>query len=363
VRHRRRALVPALVAFGLFAPWLVFTTAYYGTPKPHTVDAKSQLFFNPPSLRHPGAYPTWLKQTLEMHGGSWIALAPWLEDSQVFAAPVPRVLLKLLAYAFLGLALYGLVVTLRRRRRRDPAIWPVGLYTAAFLAYVLIALPATYFEWYQPPLTAIVAILAAIALTAIGRRAARPAAAAALVMATIYAAPMPWWIPTERRIQHDIENPVRKQLGLWLREHVPPGESVTSESAGYVGYYGRVKLYDWPGLTSDAVYKAMKTVPHGENTLSNAVRLVRPDWIVLRPFEVESLRETFPDVYARYRVVKRFSAPRPVDRPLVDAENVGAVGLPGVMELTRWGMRERNIDQHFYVFRKRSLGPVPGAGD
>ncbi len=357
VRNRRRAAVSGLVALALFAPWLAFTTAYYGSPVPHTIRAKSHVFFDPPSPRHPGAYPVWLKQTLQLHKGSWIALAPWLEDSQVFAAPVPRVALKLLAYAFLGLALYGVVLTLRGRLR-DPAIWPVAVYVAAFLAYALIALPATYFEWYQPPLTAVLAILAAIGLTAIGRRAKALATGAAVLLAVIYAIPMLWWIPTEARLQHDVENRVRKPLGLWLRAHVPQGESVTSESAGYVGYYGRVKLYDWPGLTSNAVYDAMKQLPQAQDSLLSTIRLVHPDWIVLRPFELQNLRTMMPTVYARYHVVKAFALPHPIDKPLVNATNVAAVGLPGVVELDRWGMRERNIDQRFFILRKRSLGPV-----
>lgn len=360
VRERRSAILPGVIALALFAPWLVFTTAYYGSPVPHTVKAKSQLFFDPPSVKHPGAYPRWLKETLQLHRGSWIALSPWLEDSAVFEAPVPRTALKLLAYAFLGLALYGLVV-LRRRRIPGVAAWPIALYVAAFLAYALLALPATYFEWYQPPFTALLALLAAVGLTAIGRRAAVPAMAIAAGMAVAYAAPMLWWIPTERRVQHDIENQVRKPLGLWLRAHVPPGESVMSESAGYVGYYGRVKLYDWPGLTSDVVYKALTRVKHGDNTLVNAIRIVRPDWVVLRPFELGMLRHDLPAVLRRYRMVATFSVPEPVDRPLEATGNVGAAGLPWVMELRRWGMRQRNIDERFYVLRLRALGPVAGA--
>jgi hypothetical protein len=351
--HRRRVWLPAVVAFAVVAPWIVFTTAYYGSPVPHTIRAKSHQFFNPPSLRHPGAYPEWAWQELQQHRSSWLAVAPFLEDGQVLSAPVPRWVIKLIAWTVIALGLLG---AWTMRRRRGPPIWPIGLYVVGFTLYLLLVLPATYFQWYYPPYTAAVALFAGIGLTALGRRFALPSKALSVLLAIAFAAPLIWVFPMEVRIQKDIENHVRKQMGLWLHAHVPPGQTVTSESAGYISYYGRVKLYDWPGLTSNASYNAMKKLPQAQDQLLSVVRILKPDWIVFRPSELASFRTTLPALAARYHVVKSFQTrPYPIGKPLPPtAPGAG----PGVFELDQWGMKERNIDERFFVLRKRSLGPV-----
>src|SRR5438094_798456 len=43
VTHLRRAFAPAGIASAIVAPWLIFTTAYYGSPVPNTVLAKSAV--------------------------------------------------------------------------------------------------------------------------------------------------------------------------------------------------------------------------------------------------------------------------------------------------------------------------------
>ena len=54
---------------------------------------------------------------------------------------------------------------------------------------------------------------------------------AAGVLALAFAAPHPWYIPMERTVQR-IDDSVRTKVGLYLKAHVKPNESITSESAG-----------------------------------------------------------------------------------------------------------------------------------
>jgi hypothetical protein len=127
---------------------------------------------------------------------------------------------------------------------------------------------------------------------------------------------------------------VRKQVGLWLHAHVAPGQTVSSESAGYVGWYGRVKLYDYPGLTSPTSYKALQRLGPSRNTYPELINALRPNWLVMRPIELLWLRQGFPGTAREYRVVRQFGTP------------------PGIAHLWHDGLEYVNIDTDFLVLRR-----------
>src|SRR5207302_9430799 len=102
------------------------------------------------------------------------------------------------------------------------------------------------------------------------------------------------------------DNEVRPNVPDARTATVPAGESVTSESAGYIGLYGGVKLCDYPGLTSKTSVHALQALPPDQRDLPHLVAALRPDWLVLRPWELNSLREQFPEVAAEYQVVRVF---------------------------------------------------------
>src|SRR5437762_9462028 len=137
--------------------------------------------------------------------------------------------------------------------------------------------------------------------------AVRPAIAStlAVALAFAFAVHMPFSFAVESRVQA-VENQVRTNVATYLKATVAPDESVTSESAGYIGFYGGVKLYDYPGLTSKTSVHALQAVPPDERDLPHLVAALQPDWLVLRPWELKSLREQFPGVAARYQVVRVF---------------------------------------------------------
>jgi hypothetical protein len=121
---------------------------------------------------------------------------------------------------------------------------------------------------------------------------------------------------------------------------------VTAESAGYFGYYGRVTLYDYPGLTSDHSLVAMRSVPLEKRNLVTLIAELQPDYLVLRPDEVVWLRDSYPEVALRYEVLKTFAAP-------------GIEGQRGPFYLTESGLTYGNIDQVFVVLRRQfgDVGP------
>lgn len=76
-----------------------------------------------------------------------------------------------------------------------------------------------------------------------------------------------------------MEEELRKEIGLWLRENVTPSESVFLEPIGYIGYYAgtRVRIIDEIGIVSPLVTKFRKS---GGAWYIKAVRSLQPDYIV-----------------------------------------------------------------------------------
>src|SRR5213075_2971093 len=64
-----------------------------------------------------------------------------------------------------------------------------------------------------------------------------------------------WEMRVQQRV---IEDGGRKIIGEWLRAHATPGDRVFLEPLGYIGYYSRLKAYDYPGLTSREVVTAIQ---------------------------------------------------------------------------------------------------------
>lgn len=329
--QRREGVRAALLAGAVVAPWLIFTTAYYGSPVANTIEAKSLRYHvETPAIAAPGEWLALVRaQVAERLEPTWHQITPFLNNVFVVDAPLPTWASAAIALAIVLLALVG-AFTVRRRR----AFWPALAFVGLYLVYRFAALPDFYYEWYYPPVTAVVVICAGLGLTRLAALAPRPGAAAAVVMAALFAWPFPYMVALDSRIQHGIEDQVRVPMGEWLRANVPPGESLTSESAGYVGYYGRVKLWDYPGLTSRTALGFMRELGWRRNNMLALIDRAQPRWIVLRPGEADALSDTFPATAAAYREAARFSVPP--DEPRLD---FGGVAMS-------------NVDRDFVVMRR-----------
>src|SRR6185312_4860456 len=56
-----------------------------------------------------------------------------------------------------------------------------------------------------------------------------------------------------------IENGLRRQIGLWLRDHAKtPQDTVMLEPLGYIGYFSGLKMLDYPGLASKEMVEVRK---------------------------------------------------------------------------------------------------------
>ncbi len=108
--------------------------------------------------------------------------------------------------------------------------------------------------------------------------------------------------------QQLIENGVRRPIGLWLHDHArTPHDTVMLEPLGYIGYYSGLKMLDYPGLASKEMVEARKRLgPTKENL---AYLELKPDWVVLRPWESQGgIYVEIGGLRKYYELVKVFDA-------------------------------------------------------
>jgi hypothetical protein len=201
------------------------------------------------------------------------------------------------------------------------------------------------FGWYKPAYVIMVLLCAAWGMQWILSWLPKPAwqRNAGMFLATAYlipfAAVLPLTFETERQIQQAIERPGRQAAGLYLREHASPEATVGCEPLGYVGYYSRRVVYDWPGLCSPQVLAWSRSVPRGERSLENMLKALQPDYLFLRDTEFLYFFHDRSWIYDAYYPVARFRA-APEDTAQI-----------------RWVNRNANTDYHLY--QKKTNGVVP----
>jgi len=264
----------ALLGGALYLPWFAWAWWYYGSPIPHTIVAKSS-FAPHVSLPDLLAIPfrTLAGRSLLQHlflptysiFGGWPAALAWLA----------RALSVVAAFAWLLPRLSSVA------RRLSLAVFLGMFYVCSIFL----------FPWYVPPWTVLAALALAFtfdsACNALARHRPLLSAlriAAALVVATQVAvlAASAWQMRVQQRL---IEDAGRRDLGLWLRAHAAPRDTVFLESLGYIGYYSQLKTYDFPGLSSPEVVAA---IHGGARRYVDLIAQLRPTWLVLRPADVFS---------------------------------------------------------------------------
>jgi hypothetical protein len=336
VWDRREAMRAGLLGAAVVAPWAIFTTAYYGSPIPNTVHAKALRYpTDLPGLAWPWTWASIVWSKIEAAGTHfWHTFTPLLENGFVVMTPIPQFAHASIAFSFMVLALVGAYST-----RKVGGWWVALAYLGVFVIYRFLFLPEGYYEWYYVPFMALVAVAAGAGLTTVSRSARRTGALLAIAMAVLFAVHLPYSMRLERSVQKDIEDRVRVPMSEWLGETVAAGERVTSESAGYVGFYGRVLLWDYPGLTSKQTLAVMEELGTERNSMSELISAARPEWVVLRPHEYDALREHYPEIASKYIPARRFFVPYE-ETPL----QIGRLAMV-------------NIDRDFTVFRREDVPP------
>jgi hypothetical protein len=291
--RRPADVAKAAVALSLvIAPWVLFTTLYYGSPIPNTILAKAASFGSIPD----GDFVIfdWITLQAGRHVETLLRnFTPFFADTLVHGAPIPREILFTFGLAVWIAAGVGAIAALRSK-----SWWPLLALLVVYGAYRVLFLPAAYFDWYVPPFTAVAIFAVARGLDVLPRRATWMLAA---TIAVCYAVTTLAIMPLERTVQQVAEDGVRRKVADYVRVTVPAGSPVVAESAGYFGYYADVLLWEFPGLTSRTAYTTLRGLPRPQRTLHDLIDVLRPDWVILRPNEYAELALKHPAVAPLYR--------------------------------------------------------------
>ena len=281
-------------ATAVYAPWIVFTTLYYGSPIPNTIYAKGMGYHT--WWQHPGLNFSEVKREVwdritgtYFHNTIFQPLGPsFAGHGTGFRAVIPDGGL-ICDVMVLLLCLGALSLLLRKQWNLIPIaafVFVYGLYYVFFVPYV--------FGWYVVPFVAMAVVLSARGLQAATAWIPPPKArirTQALLTALylgVLVAVLPLTIETERRIQQHVENEGRMQMAFYLRDHLAPDEYVGCEPLGYIGYFSRRPVYDWPGLDSRDVVQFQREHPD-QRTLYDMLQHFQPEYIVFRPYERNAL--------------------------------------------------------------------------
>jgi len=315
----------------VYGPWLAFATWYFGSPIPNTILAKAWGYGSRWYVGLSASPLIWeiLGRTLKI----FATLGPVYEGNGAtlsyltFGIPISFFMT---LFVVLGIAV---AVT----RKGLPLIAIAGFALVYFLYFLLIG---HVFPWYCVPLVAVAVIIAGIGLDALLRDcfAERWRAILGYALAVAYlgsfVAVTAETFRAERNVQVFVEDGVRKQAGLYLAGVMRPDETVGSEPLGYVGYYSRHVVFDYPGLCNRQVVRFFRDHPT-KRSLIDMLAYFRPDYIVLRPFEyLSGLNNGHSWLSSDYQQVAVFRIP----------DDKRALLL----------FPEGNIDLEFYVLKRKS---------
>ena len=133
-----------------------------------------------------------------------------------------------------------------------------------------------------------------------------------------------------------IENGTRREIGLWLREHAAPSDTVLLEPLGYIGYFSGLKTYDVPGLSSREVVEVESRLGVVSARVWGAIAAeLHPEWLVLRPQEIDSITRSHPHLLEeQYERTREFNV----------SDQVASLAIYGRYYL--------DLDSVFTVFRR-----------
>jgi len=344
----KTCLLAALVCGVVYLPWFVGAWIYYGTPVPHTIVAKSGLIHGPRTLL--GAITTFAKLPFIVWRGNTTLPDAFLPSYYVIGGWPTLAIAVAKGLGFL--AAFSWLIP-----RIGPSARTASLAFCGFQVY-LTYVPYFPFPWYQPG----AAILGAYALAVLVGEMIRPqplegAAPSAprkshgadgaapsrmifriagLALAIALIGSNLWLTPAVARQlaaqQRVVEDGNRRKIGEWLHEHAQPTDTVFMEPLGYIGYFSNLKTYDFPGMSSREMTRAIGDI--GPDW-AGLIDYLQPNWLVLRPSEIKQVN------------IGRSSL---LDSIYEKAQDFDA--SPAVGQLDVHGRSLLEVDSHFTVFKR-----------
>jgi len=277
--RRKKTFVSLLAAVSLTAviylPWFVFAWSYYGNPVPHTIISNSTYLLGE-DIELLSVLESIVHVLVSIYApiyhsfGGWPGWVYWFSlTSSVIAAG------------------YWLLPSEDRFGRFT------SLFFSLMVAYfVFLANRGGVFPWYLPPTAIAGFVVLSRGVVAFLAWAKVKIGLAVSLMGTIAVGFIAIFLMSAHQLriqQHHIEFGNRMKVGLWLKEHVKEGERVYLEPLGYIGFFSNAKVLDYPGLVSPEVVAVNKAV--GRAAFGNVIGRLEPEWLVLRPFELQKLSE------------------------------------------------------------------------
>ncbi|MFI5336147.1 MAG: ArnT family glycosyltransferase [Opitutales bacterium] len=263
----------------LYLPWLLWAWGYYGTPIPHTITAKG-------GIGDPHTLAGLLRTAVQL---PYLA---WARESSLELTFLP-------SYYMIGGWPSALILLSRGLATLCCLLWLLPFLrswarAASFAFYgahvYLTYFPYFPFPWYIPSTTllALVAFGGLVDWMRTRSPASRRRRTTAWFLAAVLLTGNVWMLSQVARQvraqQALVEDGTRRKIGEWLHEHAAQGDTVFMEPLGYIGFFSGLKTYDWPGMSSREMVEARQRVGPGWGAI---LRYLRPNWIVLRPFEIE----------------------------------------------------------------------------
>ena len=338
--QRRDLIYAAALCTLLYLPWFLWAWNYYGSPVPHSVLAKS-INTPPHSLTSLATdflhFPSSL---LTLDSSALITFLPPYSDHGGW----PKSHVAVASTLALIAAFAWLLPLLRPATRMFSLAYFIGtFYLTSILKY--------YPPWYFPAVAFLGSLVLGLLfdqalcfaprLRELGlargwfRHLSKILHIAALVLVIGELVVLVCVARQMRMHQQLVEHGLRKPIGLWLREHAKsPADTVMLEPLGYIGYYSQLKMLDYPGLGSMEMVQTRKAL--GFEKQNQACRILKPDWLVLRPMEQSGRFVDAEEIKQNYELVQLFDA----------SEKIKSIRwLPGRPYL--------QYDQTFGVFKRK----------
>lgn len=253
-RFKKFPLIPVTVLLGALAPWIAFSTFYFGSPIPNSALAKASLSGH----HYFGAVQEILiRGFLHLHT---------------------------IGLPFLILALIGTWNVCREKRQL--LVLPVWTWGYAF-SYTLAA--GAMHPWYYAPFYAGYLILSWVGfLVLFGRlqtahkRWVGTAACATAIVIVLYLSYQR--IDRLREMQAHL-NAMNQAVGLWVNVNSPPEVTFAIKDIGYMGYYSKRRILDLAGLVSP------QCIPfRARGDFLGPIKKFRPDYFAFSAGQIRKLK-------------------------------------------------------------------------
>jgi hypothetical protein len=295
--------------------WVVTATAYWGTPLPHSIKAKSLPVYPLPAGEAARDIINALGDQISFHCTNVLPSSGVCLFSQILT----------------GLIATLLVPGFRRRHAYAPALCFVAIFTTYAFGNPLI------FFWYYPKLyvTAILAILlgavaigSRIRVDAISSTAAFSARFAGGVVVVLWLSalsiiPVTKGMPLLRSPVADAANTADRtrifgyiEAARWLNDRSTEETSVAASEMGALGFYFKGKILDGNGLVSPEalpflpVPAEQRISPRAGALSVDFVRATMPEWVVTMHFFSCKSLEVSDWFKTNYKLVRSVALPQ-----------------------------------------------------